>query len=162
MKKWLLGISFILIIIISFLATQAFYQKKARVAPSSSDTGNLSTTLSLSPAQKQKLNLLEDGFNHTCMALCREMDVRRLCLCQEILKPDFDPVATDVLIDEIAHYQGQMEKETIRHIIKVMKILPPRQQKEFFSSVSSELKGMCCTEETCQFKRRMGRGYHNH
>jgi hypothetical protein len=84
------------------------------------------------------------------------MDVRRLRLSHDLLKPDFNPITAYALIDEISHYQGQMEKETIRHIMEVKKILPPEQQKELLAGVSSELKRMCCSEGECQFKQRMG------
>jgi Spy/CpxP family protein refolding chaperone len=161
MKKWLIGISFLLIILISFLATRAYYQKKARVAPTPLARSNMPPPFSLPSEQKQKIEIMDDRFNHTCELLCREMDRRRLRLIQEILRPDFDPATADALIDEIAHYQGAMEKETVRHIIEVKKTLPTQQQKALLSGVSSELRGMCGMRGNCQFRRRMGFRHRN-
>jgi hypothetical protein len=158
MKKWFIGISFILVVLISFLATRAYYQKKAQVAPPPVEGGNMPPPFLLPSDQRQKLEILDSRFNYTCELLCREMDVRRLRLSQEILKPDFDPAVADALIDEIAHYQGAMEKETVRHIVEVKKVLPARQQGAFVSGVSSELRRMCGRKGNCQFRRRMGNG----
>jgi hypothetical protein len=158
MKKCFIGISFILVVLISFLATWAYYQKKAQVAPPPVEGGNMPPPFSLPSDQRQKLEILDNRFNHTCELLCREMDVRRLRLSQEILKSDVDLQAADALIDEIAHYQGAMEKETVRHIVEVKKALPARQQGAFVSGVSSELRGMCGRKGNCQFRRRMGNG----
>jgi len=155
MKKGLLGLAFILVVFISFLATRAFYQKKGQPVPSPSGMDNPPAGLSLSAEQREKIQLLEDRYNRTCEALCQEMDVKRVRLSQEIAKPELDPHATDALVDEISRLQGQMEKKTIRHILAVKEILPPQQQKAFLSGISSELKRMCCSEETCQFKQRM-------
>ncbi|MCX5884532.1 MAG: periplasmic heavy metal sensor [Proteobacteria bacterium] len=156
MKKWLLGLAFVLVVLISFLATRTFYQKKTSPVIHPAETDNPPAALSLTSEQKEKVQLLEDRYNHTCEALCQEMNVRRVRLSQEIMKPEFDPHTADTLVDEISRFQGQMEKETIRHILEVKKILLPQQQKAFVSGISSELKRMCCSEGECQFKRRMG------
>ena len=156
MKKWFIGISFILIIFISFLATRAFYQKKTSTVLTSSVTGNPPAALSLTSEQREKIQLLEDRYNHTCEALCQERNVRRIRLSQKIMKPAFEPHTADALVEEISRFQGQMEKETIRHILEVKKLLLPQQQKVFLSGISSELKRMCCREGECQFERRMG------
>jgi len=155
-KKWLVGFAFILVVLISFLATRAFYQKKIPLVSHVSETDNSPVVLSLSPEQKEKIQILEDKYNHTCEALCQEMNVRRMRLSQEIMKPEFDPHTADALVEEISRFQGQMERETIRHILQVKNVLSPRQQRVFLSGISSELKRMCCSEGTCQFKGRMG------
>lgn len=156
MKKILLGFTFILLVLFSFFATRAYYQKKTSIHPSLAGWGNLAETLSLTKEQEKEIQLLENKYAHTCETLCQEMNQRRISLSQEIMKSEPDPEQINALIDEISCLQGQMEKETIRHILAVKKTLNLKQQKAFISSISSELKRICCPEGECQFKRRMG------
>jgi len=101
---------------------------------------SLQDHVALNPPQLEKMKNLRLSFEKEIMSLRMQIWQKRKLLLEETrnLKPDLELI--DNAIDELSRLQAEIQKKTIRNILKDKEILSPRQQKSYFSLFERHLQ----------------------
>lgn len=140
MKKRMLIIAMVLLFVINITAlTRLTYNRwiKPRSAPvpsSQSETWQtLQERVSLSPQQSQSMQELRLSFEREVESLRQQMWEKRNVLLEEARHPSPDMNRIDSLIEEIGALQTDIQKKSVRNLLKDKNILTPKQQEKYFS-----------------------------
>lgn len=89
--------------------------------------------VALEPPQLEKMKSLRFSFEKEILSLRMEIWRKRRVLLEEMRNPDPDINRIDNAIDELSRLQADIQKKTIRNILKDKEMLSPWQQKRYFS-----------------------------
>jgi Spy/CpxP family protein refolding chaperone len=106
---------------------------------SSSPTDFLSSYLSLSDSQKNKIESLDRSFYARVEKIRAELDQKRSELSQLLGESSPDQKKIKDKVSEIASLQGELQRETITHLEEIRSLLTPEQQAKFFSLIRKRL-----------------------
>ena len=93
----------------------------------------LQTQVSLSPQQSQTMQNLRLSFEKEVDSLRQQMWEKRNFLLEEARNPSPNLNRIDSLIEEIGALQADIQKKSVRNLLKDKEILTPGQQKKYFS-----------------------------
>jgi hypothetical protein len=154
MKKWILLLIFVLGVGGAFLATKysiifRFYPPQGRHSGSASCAVSccLPDTIKLTPGKKAQVQKMQKNYCQCMDTLALQIDRKRLTLGEMLLQSKPDSSAIENLLNEIAHFQAAMEKQTINHILEVKNLLPSEQQDRFIKPILHEIQRGCQHEE---------------
>ena len=82
------------------------------------------------------------------------MEEKRIDLIEEVRNPAPDLNKIDRVVDELSALQAEVQKKTIRNLIKDKQLLTPRQQERYFFMFEEHLHG----RGRGQGRRGRGRG----
>ena len=94
----------------------------------------------LDPPQLEKMKSLRFSFEKEILSLRMEIWQKRKALLEEIRNPEPDLARIDKAVDELSRLQSEIQKKTIRNILKDKEILSPRQQRRYFSLFDRHLQ----------------------
>lgn len=140
MKKRLFIIAMVLLFVINITALSTLsYNRwiKARPAPLQPDQSETWLTLqkqvSLSSQQSQTMQNLRLSFEKEVDSLRQQMWEKRNFLLEEARNPSPNLNRIDSLIEEISALQVEIQKKSVRNLLKDKEILTPGQQEKYFS-----------------------------
>lgn len=87
----------------------------------------------LDQSQLEKMKSLRFSFEKEILSLRMEIWQKRKALLEELRNPEPDLARIDKAVDELSRLQSEIQKKTIRNILKDKEILSPRQQRRYFS-----------------------------
>lgn len=140
MKKRLFIITMVLLFVINITALTTFsynrwFRPKSdplQTAPSET-WQTLQKEVSLSPQQSKTMQDLRLSFEQEVESLRQRMWEKRNALVEEARNPSPDLNRIDALIEEIGALQTDIQKKSVRNLLKDKKILTPGQQEKYFS-----------------------------
>lgn len=148
MKKRTVIIVLLLLFIVNLtaIATFSYYRwlkpRKEAVEIGSSEIWNsLQDQVALNPPQLERMKNLRFIFEKEIISLRREIWEKRKILLEETRNPNPDLVRIDNAIDDLSRLQAEIQKKTIRNILKDKEILSPWQQKRYFSLFERHMQG---------------------
>jgi Spy/CpxP family protein refolding chaperone len=96
--------------------------------------------VALEPPQLERMKNLRSSFEKEILSLRIEIWRKKAVLLEEIRNPDPDLARIDKAIDELSRLQVEIQKKTIRNILKDKEILSPWQQRRYFSLFERHLQ----------------------
>jgi Spy/CpxP family protein refolding chaperone len=69
------------------------------------------------------------------------MEEKRLYLIDELKRPSPDLNHIDKIVDELSELQGEVQKKTIRNLLKDKELLTPGQQETYLSIFEEHMRG---------------------
>ncbi|MGD8540338.1 MAG: periplasmic heavy metal sensor [Candidatus Aminicenantes bacterium] len=161
MKKRLLILAIVLLCIINITALATLsYNRWIRPQPKDISTEDASAweamqiRIDLKPNQMQKMQGLRISLGEKVKALRQQMEEKRIDLIEEVRNPAPDLNKIDRVVDELSALQAEVQKKTIRNLIKDKQLLTPRQQERYFFMFEEHLHG----RGRGQGRRGRGRG----
>ena len=131
MKKRIFIIALVLLFIINITALATLsYNRWVKAWPRSDESWE---QLSLTPQQSQKMQNLRLSFEQDVESLRLQMWEKRNSLLEEARNPSPKLDRIDSLIEEIGALQMNIQKRSIRNLLKDKRVLSPRQQERYFS-----------------------------
>jgi len=94
----------------------------------------------LDQPQLEKMKSLRFSFEKEILSLRMEIWQKRKALLEELRNPEPDLARIDKAVDELSRLQSEIQKKTIRNILKDKEILSPRQQRRYFSLFDRHLQ----------------------
>jgi Spy/CpxP family protein refolding chaperone len=114
----------------------------------------LEIKINLKPNQIQRMQGLRLSFEEEVETLRQQMEEKRLQLIDEVKNPSPDLKYIDRVVDELSELQGEVQKKTIRNLLKDKELLTPGQQERYFSMFEKYMQG----QGRGQGRRGRGRG----
>lgn len=140
MKKRLFIITMVLLFVINITAfTTLSYNRWLKPRPFSleSDQSETWQTLqkhvSLNAQQSQTMQNLRLAFEKEVDSLRQQLWEKRNALLEEARKPSPNLNRIDSLIEEISSLQTDIQKKSVRNLLKDKRLLTPQQQEKYFS-----------------------------
>ena len=140
MNKRIFIIAMVLLFVINItaLATLSYNRwlkpRTASLESSQQETWRaLQKQVSLSPQQSQTMQNLRLSFEQEVESLRQQMWEKRNALLEEARNPSPNMNRIDSLIEEIGALQTDIQKKSVRNLLKDKKLLTPRQQEKYFS-----------------------------
>lgn len=159
MKKqfFILTIVFLFVINITALATLSYNrwirpQYAAETAEQEEAWDVLQMRIALKPNQLQRMQDSRMTFEQDIDSLRQEMWTKRKKLIEEARRSSPDLKRIDQVVDELSKLQAEVEKKTVRNLIKDKELLTPGQQKRYLSLFEKHMHGQG------RGRGRMGRG----
>jgi len=147
MKKRFVLIIFIFLFIVNLSAIFTFsYNRwlKPKINLAEEDPqemwNSIQAQMVLDPPQLEKMKSLRFSFEKEILNLRMEIWKKRRALLEEIRNSDPDLARIDKAVDELSRLQSEIQKKTIRNILKDKEILSPRQQRRYFSLFDRHLQ----------------------
>lgn len=147
MKKRIVLIILIFLFIVNLSAIFTFsYNRwlKPKINISEEDSQEIWDSIQdqvvLDPPQLEKMKSMRFSFEKEILSLRMEIWQKRRVLLEEIRNPNPDLARIDKAIDELSRLQAEIQKKTIRNILKDKEILSPRQQRRYFSLFERHLQ----------------------
>ena len=148
MKKRTVIIVLVLLFIINLTAIATFsYNRWFKSRENTINTesaeiwNSLQDQVALKPPQLEEMKRLRFSFEKEILSLRMKIWQKRKVLLEEIRNPDPDLVGIDNAIDDLSRLQAEIQKKTIRNILKDKEILSPWQQRRYFSLFERHLQG---------------------
>jgi Spy/CpxP family protein refolding chaperone len=149
MKKKLLIVSLVLLFVINITALATLsYNRWFKPAPLSDSPGDqpeslqkLKTEISLTPHQSQTLQGFRLSLERELESIRQQISEKRNALLEEARNPSPDMNRIDSLVEEIGALQTQIQKKSVRNLLKDKRILTPRQQERYFSLFEQHMQG---------------------
>jgi hypothetical protein len=161
MKKRLLIFAIVLLCIINITALATLSYNRW-IRPQQEDVSMegasaweaMQIQIDLKPNQMQRMQGQRLSFEKEVESLRLQMEEKRIDLIEEARNsmPDLDRI--DGIVDELSVLQAEVQKKTIRNLIKDKKILSPGQQERYFSMFEKHMHG----RGQGQGRRGRGRG----
>jgi Spy/CpxP family protein refolding chaperone len=136
-RIFIIAMALLFIINITALATLS-YNRWLKPWPRSDESWE---ELSLSPQQSQKMQNLRFSFEQEVESLRLQMRERRNALLGEARNPSPNLDRIDSLIEEIGVLQINIQKKSVRNLLKDKRVLTPGQQKKYFSLFQEHMDG---------------------
>ena len=141
MKKRYIIIAMVLLFVINITALATLsYNRWFKPWPSPDEQWNrseswqeLQTQVSLSAQQSQTMQNLRLSFEKEVASLRQQMWEKRNFLLEEARNPNPNLNRIDSLIEEIGTLQADIQKKSVRNLLKDKEILSPGQQEKYFS-----------------------------
>jgi Spy/CpxP family protein refolding chaperone len=148
MKKRLLIFAIVLLCIIN-IAALATLSYNRWIRPQQWDTAEghpseweaIQVKIDLKPNQVRRMQGLRSSFERDVESLREQMDKKRIGLIEEVKKSSPDLNYIDTIVDELSMLQAEVQKRTIRNLIKDKKLLTPGQQERYFSMFKEHMQG---------------------
>ncbi|MBN2245040.1 MAG: periplasmic heavy metal sensor [Candidatus Aminicenantes bacterium] len=147
MKKRVVFIVLIFLFIINLTAVATFsynrwLKPKTDIAEESPQEiwESIQEQVALDPPQLETMKNQRLSFEKEILSLRMEIWQKRRVLIEEIRNPDPDLSRIDKAIDELSRLQVEIQKKTIRNILKDKEILSPWQQRRYFSLFERHLQ----------------------
>ena len=148
-KLIFLGVILLIAINVSVLATVGYRWKcgqRGKICEGHMPGEYLGQQLSLSDAQKQKMETLRKAFDERIYKIRETLIYNRNELVKLLSQPQPDSSKIDSLIKEMGILQTGLEREVINHLLQEKGILTPEQQKKFLDLIQERL----CHEGKCE------------
>ena len=140
MKKRLFIIAMVLLFVINITAlTTLSYNRWIKPRPAPQQPGQSETWLtlqkqvSLSSQQSQTMQNFRLSFEKEVDSLRQQLWEKRNFLLEEARNPSPNLNRIDSLIEEISALQADIQKKSVRNLLKDKEILTPGQQEKYFS-----------------------------
>jgi len=140
LKKRLFIIAMVLLFVINITAlTTLSYNRWIKPRPAPLQPGQSETWLtlqkqvSLSSQQSQTMQNLRLSFEKEVDSLRQQLWEKRNFLLEEARNPSPNLNRIDSLIEEISALQADIQKKSVRNLLKDKEILTPGQQEKYFS-----------------------------
>ena len=159
MKKriFILALVLLCIINITALATLSYNRwikpQRLETEAERSAWEALEIKIDLKPSQMERMQGLRLSLEEDVETLRQQMEEKRLRLIDEIKNPSPDLNHIDTIVDELSELQGEVQKKTIRNLLKDKELLNPGQQERYFSIFEKHVRGQG------RGRGRRGRGY---
>ena len=148
MKKRLLILTIVLLCLINItaLATLSYNrwirpQQKDISTEDASAWEAMQIQIDLKPNQMQKMQGLRFSLGEEVELLRQQMEKKRIDLIEEVRDPAPDLNHIDRVVDELSALQAEVQKKTIRNLIKDKQLLTQSQQKRYFSMFEKHMHG---------------------
>ncbi|MGB2906566.1 MAG: periplasmic heavy metal sensor [Candidatus Aminicenantaceae bacterium] len=148
MKRRILPIvlAFLFIINLSALAALAYNRWFSSPASPPQETPvtleALQEPIGLDQRQLQQMKGLRGALEDEIASILVQIQQNRQALILEMQKSEPDLTAVDKTIDEIALLQSQIEKTTVRSLMRDKELMTPSQQTRYFSMFEEHVRGM--------------------
>jgi Spy/CpxP family protein refolding chaperone len=146
MKTTLLAIAVAAVVatVLSFGAARWFagMHKAPPAIPTVNDVEWLKRELSLNESQVGELRKYEAGFQEKFNALCLAHCDARLALGDELAKSPPNPTTARACVDRMNTAQGEVERVTLEHILKVRSVLTDEQAQRYGKLVRDQVCSM--------------------
>jgi Spy/CpxP family protein refolding chaperone len=149
MKKKLLIVSLALLFVINITALATLsYNRWFKPLPLPESPGDqseswqkLQTEISLTPHQSQTLKGLRNSLEREVESIRQHIAEKRNALLEEARNPSPNLNRIDSLIEEIGTLQMDIQKKSVRNLLKDKRILTPIQQERYFSLFEQHMQG---------------------
>lgn len=148
MKKRILILAIVLLCVINItaLATLSYNrwfrpQQTETAAEITEAWDTLQAQIALGPHQMQRMQGLRFSYENEVESLRQQMWEKRNRLMDEVRNSSPNMNRIDKMVDELSELQAEVEKKTIRNLIKDKEILTPGQQERYFSLFESHMHG---------------------
>jgi len=149
MKKKLLIVSLVLLFIINITALATLsYNRWFKPLPLSEGQWDqleiwqkLQTEMSLTPHQSQTMQDLRLSLEREVESIRLQMSEKRNALLEEARNPSPNINRIDSLIEEIGTLQTDIQKKSVRNLLKDKRLLTPGQQEKYFSLFEQHMQG---------------------
>jgi len=101
----------------------------------------LQTEISLTPHQSQTMQELRLSLEKEVESIRQQMSEKRHALLEEARNPSPDLNRIDSLIEEIGSLQTDIQKKSVRNLLKDKRLLTPGQQEKYFSLFEQHMQG---------------------
>jgi hypothetical protein len=108
--------------------------------------------MSLSPRQVEQMQGMRRTFQDDITSIREQIWERRTALIDEARKPSPDLGYMDEIIGEISRLQSEIQRRTVRNLLRDKELLSPWQKKKYFSLFEEQMH-----RQGWQHRRR-GRG----
>jgi Spy/CpxP family protein refolding chaperone len=98
--------------------------------------------MSLNQQQLQQMKNLRVALGDEIESTRRQIHEKRQALITEVRKSNPDLTDIDNIIDEISFLQSQIQKKTMRNLMRDKKFLTPSQQTRYFTMFEDYVRGM--------------------
>jgi len=105
----------------------------------SSPTDFISSYLSLSKSQRNKIKSLDSSFYAGVEKIRTELDQKRTELSELLGESASSEKEITNKVSEITSLQAELQRETINHLVEIRSLLTPAQQAKFFSLIRKRL-----------------------
>jgi Spy/CpxP family protein refolding chaperone len=142
----IIAMVFLFVINIAALATLS-YNRWLKPRPATAESGQSETwqalqkQVDLSPQQSHTMQSLRLSFEQEVESLRQQMWENRNALLEEARNPSPKLDRIDSLIEEIGALQMDIQKRSIRNLLKDKNLLTPRQQEKYFSLFQEHMDG---------------------
>ena len=102
----------------------------------------LQEPIALNQEQVQQMKSLRSDLENNITSLREQMQEKRQRLIQEARQSHPDLAAIDQVIDEISGLQANIQKKTIRNLMRDKQLLNPAQQSRYFSLFENRVRSM--------------------
>lgn len=102
----------------------------------------LQQKMALNQQQLQKMKNLRVTLEDEIESMRKQIHEKRQALITEIRKSNPDLTDIDNIIDEISFLQSQIQKKTMRNLMRDKKVLTPSQQTRYFTMFEDYVRGM--------------------
>jgi Spy/CpxP family protein refolding chaperone len=149
MNKRLMIAALVLLVVINITALATLsYNRWIKTWPVSESQWNqseswqkLQTEISLNPQQSQTMQDLRLSLSREVESIRQQMSEKRNALLEEARNSSPNLSRIDSLIEEISALQTEIQKKSVRNLLKDKKILTPGQQEKYFSLFEEHLQG---------------------
>ncbi len=148
MKRRILPIilAFLFIINLSALAALAYNRwfKSAEIHPGEplASLEALQQPIGLDQGQLQQMRGLRGALEDEVFSIQEQIQQRRQALILEMRNAEPDLSQVDDMIDEIARFQSQIQKKTVRSLMRDKELMTPSQQTRYLSLFEEHVQGM--------------------
>jgi len=149
MKRRILPFVLAFLFIINLSALAALAYNRWFSSPASSSPQETPVTLEalqepigLDQRQLQQMKGLRGALEDEIASILVQIQQNRQALILEMKKPEPDLTAVDETIDEIALLQSQIQKTTVRSLMRDKELMTPSQQTRYFSMFEEHVRGM--------------------
>jgi len=164
MKKKVIVLIFIVILVINVTALAALAYNRWLKNPLSSaeiegenSWNTLQKKVALTPIQLSELQVQRDHFSDHIQSIRMEIAQKRIELLEEIRKAHPDMESIDQMIDIISRRQADIQKQTVRNLMKDKDVLSLGQRDRYFSLFLEQARAQG-QGRGLQFRGRRGQG----
>lgn len=148
MKRRILPIILALLFIVNLSALAALaynrWLKPADTYPGEplANLDVLQQPIGLDQGQLQQMRGLRGALEDEVVSIQEQIQQRRQALILEMQNSEPDLSLVDDMIDEIASFQSQIQKKTIRSLMRDKELMTPSQQTRYLSLFEEHVRGM--------------------
>lgn len=164
MKKKVLVLMFIVVLVINVTALAALAYNRWLKHPISTaeiegenSWNTLQKKIALTPSQLSELQVQRDHFSDHIQSLRMEIALKRIELLEEIRKAHPDMEYIEQMIDIISRSQADIQKQTVRNLLKDKDVLSLDQRDQYFSLFLEQARAQG-RGRGLQFRGRRGQG----
>ena len=102
----------------------------------------LQEPIALNQEQVKQMKNLRSALEDNILSLREQMQEKRQRLIQEARQPEPDLAEIDRVIDEISVLQANIQKKTVRNLMRDKQLLNPTQRSRYFSLFENRVRSM--------------------
>lgn len=142
MKKTLIALAVLTFFVSSLsygVASWCIHRSVSRGMADLNDTPWLKRELNLTATQSAAIDQLNQDFRAKVDHYCDTHCDARFALGKELANPQVDLARANACVDRMAAAQGDSERVTLDHILRVRALLTPDQQQRYAALVSQQI-----------------------